>query len=543
MDVRVTPTEGKFLSEDQDPETDLDFMQRGRAVITLTEYEALKKKLEERNEEIAIVFVEWGYFKERITKEFARRAAKTLLPIMNLEIVTPDKSLIEKIATIHEMSTEMMEAGLLVATMEGSSDLNAFVNNSNQFNIGKQLAEKACDATIANGTSKQAITVFVDTFLIKRFYANKEVTHPVPRKKANKRGALDDTIIKQLQSDPKKETMDKEIQMDQILAKIKRRADELRSLTEEIATIGGSVNPTTYLMVMEEKTEDMQQLCDHAGAIINALQRESSTQLGVMKKKIAIIEQAKLDAEEMITEAQNDYHDKIETTNENIAELKDQAEKAKISGEEKSEIINGLELKVKAHEDAIILYQQQVNDFANEKNEEIAKLEAMLVQKQENVQKEKNEHGILEEKNGKVEENRKNTIKIVKNIGLSPIKIAQSMERLTTRGTKNKNQPIKMEIEESSESEEEEPSSNFKTPNKSTSRLNITTFDTDQSMNGTKSGNEGNSSRFTATPSKFGMKTWDPNDTNFLDHLARLEMGLKQSEEKGCTLTTRQDLI
>ena len=147
MDVRVTPTEGKFLSEDQDPETDLDFMQRGRAVITLTEYEALKKKLEERNEEIAIVFVEWGYFKERITKEFARRAAKTLLPIMNLEIVTPDKSLITKIARIHEMSTEMMEAGLLVATMEGSSDLNAFVNNSDQCNIDKQSAKQICGLT------------------------------------------------------------------------------------------------------------------------------------------------------------------------------------------------------------------------------------------------------------------------------------------------------------------------------------------------------------------------------------------------------------
>ena len=45
---------------------------------------------------------------------------------------------------------------------------------------------------------------------------------------------------------------------------------------------------------MKEKTEDMRQLCDHAGAIINALRRKSSSELGMMKEKIAIIEQAKI---------------------------------------------------------------------------------------------------------------------------------------------------------------------------------------------------------------------------------------------------------
>ena len=91
---------------------------------------------------------------------------------MNLEIVTPDQNLIEDFATIHKMNTEMMKAGLLVTTMEGSSDLNAFVNNSDQFNISKQLAEQLCGTTTENGTSKQAITVLVDNFLIKRFFAN-----------------------------------------------------------------------------------------------------------------------------------------------------------------------------------------------------------------------------------------------------------------------------------------------------------------------------------------------------------------------------------
>ena len=47
MDVRVTPTEGKFLYEEHDMDKDLDFLQRGRLVITLTEYEAFKSKLKE----------------------------------------------------------------------------------------------------------------------------------------------------------------------------------------------------------------------------------------------------------------------------------------------------------------------------------------------------------------------------------------------------------------------------------------------------------------------------------------------------------------
>ena len=189
-----------------------------------------------------------------------------------------------------------------------------------------------------------------------------------------------------------------------------------------------------------------------------------------------------------------------------------------------------MELKVKALEEALILYRQQINDFANDRE-----TEHVILEEQENIQ--------LEE-NGKVDEHRKNTMKILKDIGLSPIKIAQSQERLNPRKTKHKTQPNKTEMKESSESEEDEPSSNFKTSNKSTSRFYIVSFEAgDPIMNGTKSGNEGTSSRFTATPSKFDMKTYDPKDTNFLDHLARLEMGLKQSEEKGCTLNTRQNLI
>ena len=66
---------------------------------------------------------------------------------MELEIFTPDQNLIKDIVTIHEMSTQMMEAGLLVATMEGSSDLNAFVNNSDQCNIDKQSAKQICGLT------------------------------------------------------------------------------------------------------------------------------------------------------------------------------------------------------------------------------------------------------------------------------------------------------------------------------------------------------------------------------------------------------------
>ena len=87
----------------------------------------------------------------------------------------------------------------------------------------------------------------------------------------------------------------------------------------------------------------------------------------MMKKKITIIEQAQFDAEEMITEAHNDYHERTEIINQNIAELREQAAKAKKSDKEKSEIIHGLELKVKALEEALILYRQQINDFANER--------------------------------------------------------------------------------------------------------------------------------------------------------------------------------
>ena len=49
--------------------------------------------------------------------------------------------------------------------------------------------------------------------------------------------------------------------------------------------------------------------------------------------------------------------------------------------------------------------------------------------------------------------------------------------------------------------------------------------------------------KFLATPSKFGMKTWDEEDCSFLEHLSRLEMGLAQAELKGCSVKTQQNLI
>ena len=45
------------------------------------------------------------------------------------------------------------------------------------------------------------------------------------------------------------------------------------------------------------------------------------------------------------------------------------------------------------------------------------------------------------------------------------------------------------------------------------------------------------------TPQKFGMKTWVELECSFLEHLIRIEMGLSQAEEKGCTLKVRQNLI
>ena len=45
------------------------------------------------------------------------------------------------------------------------------------------------------------------------------------------------------------------------------------------------------------------------------------------------------------------------------------------------------------------------------------------------------------------------------------------------------------------------------------------------------------------TPAKFGLKMWNEEECSFLEHLARLDMGLSQAEEKGCSLKTRQNLV
>ena len=50
-------------------------------------------------------------------------------------------------------------------------------------------------------------------------------------------------------------------------------------------------------------------------------------------------------------------------------------------------------------------------------------------------------------------------------------------------------------------------------------------------------------SKFIATPKTFGLPIWNSDECNIFEHLAQLEIGLKLSEERGCNLEMRQNLI
>ena len=350
-----------------------------------------------------------------------------------------------------------------------------------------------------------------------------------------------------MKTEPKRTTQSYEIQLDGKLGTMKRKTTELQELMELFASNGNN-GDMQHLQTLDDKTQEIQTLCDQIDALITHVQREASTRVETLNRKIATIERTKEVIEETIYENEDEYANKTTGMEGKIEDLLKQLSSARADGDTKQDVVIQLEHELQQKEATLATWQAEIENFSNERYFETKKLESLLVEKEDELEKARQTIESLQKKGTLVSTKRKET-KQVQDASVSPFKFNQSSptKSLPTKkspisrrikSVSRPVRPIKLELSDIETSSDEYESA--EDVPKAT-RAHITQMGgQDETMN---QSNSATKSSFTATPSKFGMKSWDPKDCGFMEHLIRLEMGLKQSENKGCDLDTRENLI
>ena len=530
----ITPS-GKLLPEYQGS---TDFVNEGRAVINYSEYESFKDELEQKyNEELYLIAVTWDILLDRIIRESGKRCVKTLNGEIKSDLVY-NQLTIKNIAEIHNMDTRMLDAGIIIATNDESHDFKNIVAHAIRLAERKGVATDDVEDSISSSDKEKPethIMIFVDTHLVRRYFNNKTVTRPVARAKSTKRPALDDTFITEMKTEPKRNTQSYEIQLDVKMTTLKRKASELQKLNEEIAE-NNVKNQPHVLMALDDKTQEIQIICDRVDGLIISLQREASTHIDTLTRKIAMIETTRTEIEDMTIKQDYENGREVISLKDQIDNLSDQLESARNNGEEKQEIIENLEQERQQTEANLTSWKKTVQEFSLYRELEVKKLETLLEEKSNQLLTAKSDVEELRKMKVTTKIERDISMEIAQEGGCTPLRVIQSA-RKSDLSTKIKTSarslpPIKLEMNESSDSDDDQ----YGTPATHMKKCHINTADI-------QNNDTAKVSSFTATPAKFGMRNWDPNDCGFMEHLVRLDMGLKQSEEKGCSLTTQQNLI
>ena len=525
-----------------------DFVNEGRAVINFAEFQDFKQHLENaHNEELYLINVDWDYMQDRVTRDLCLKGLNTLQgqPKVGLKY---SKHLISNIAECHLMSTQMFENGVLIATNDESHDFKTIINNMSRLEGLKHLANDVVDdakKACMQPCPATHVMIFVDRHIIQRYFKQKITIRQAPRTKQQKRVGLDDTFIAEMKTDPKRTAQNFEIQLDEKMGTMKRKTAELQELMEDMAASGNNVN-AQYLQTLDDKTQEIQNLCDRIDALIVQVQREASSRIEMLSRKIDVIERTKEQIEETVYHNEDEYAGKTTNMQGRISELILQLANARADGQTKQEVVIELEQELQQKETTLASWQTEVEAFTNQKLFETQKLESLLAEKEDDLVKSREEIAVLKRKEKAVSAKRQETKQLTKDAGVSPFKIQQmsATKCLPTkkspiphrhRSTSHPLNPVKLEFIQSSSSEDEFESAE-EVPKPTRAHIFMAGENNDATETKIKH-------TFTATPSKFGMKSWDPKDCGFMEHLIRLEMGLKQSENKGCDLDTRENLI
>ena len=535
-----------------------DFVNEGRAVINFAEFQDFKQHLENaHNEELYLINVDWDYMQDRVTRDLCLKGLNTLQgqPKVGLKY---SKHLISNIAECHLMSTQMFDNGVLIATNDESHDFKSIINNRSRLEGLKHLANdvvddakkacmQPCPAThVTHARHVMHVMIFVDRHIIQRYFKQKITIRQAPRIKQQKRIDLDDTFIAEMKTEPKRTAQNFEIQLDEKMGTMKRKTAELLELIEAMAASGNNVN-VQYLQTVDDKTQEIQTLCDRIDALILQVQREASSRIEMLNRKIDVIERTKKQIEEIVYQNEDEYAGKTTNMQGKISELILQLANTRAYGETKQEVVIELEQKLRQKENTLASWQTEVETFTNQKLFETQKLESLLAEKEDDLVKRLEEIAVLKRKEMAVSEKRQEIKQLTKDAGVSPYKIQQmyATKCLPTkkshiphrhRSMSHPLNPVKLEFIQDSSSEDELESAE-EVPRTTRAHIFMAGGNNDASETSTIKHS------FTAIPRKFGIKSWDPNDCGFMEHLIRLEMGLKQSETKGCDLHTQQNLI
>ena len=220
--------------------------------------------------------------------------------------------------------------------------------------------------------------------------------------------------------------------------------------------------------------------------------------------------------------------------------------------EERTELITTLDRAIENLDKTVNEASARVKGAEGEANMRILSLEGRLEDFQERLDQRDQDTVTLTESLDRTESNhekeisklRKNHAQAVELLTLEKELLSQQVEKLQAKAvSKTQKQTIHIVSSSDSDTDAYEEEHRFAGKVKHKSPI-VATVGTDQGGSGeTDTKPITVKDRFVATPAKFGMKTWDEDECSILEHLSRLDMGLEQAVQKGCTLQTQQNLV
>ena len=215
-----------------------------------------------------------------------------------------------------------------------------------------------------------------------------------------------------------------EIQLDEKLARMKIKTNGLRELMEEIASNGNNGH-VEYLQSIDEKTQEIQQMCDRIEALTTHIQKEANARIDILTRTIDTIENTRKEIEMTIYENEDEYSDKIVNMEDKLNDLVDQLGRARTDDETKQHTVFELENDLRTKEATLEIWQLSIKEFRNTRNQEIQKLEQLLDETNEEISNSKIKICTLKAKELQATKQRNKVTTIMKDAGVSTLKLLQ----------------------------------------------------------------------------------------------------------------------
>ena len=491
-----------------------NFLDEGRAIISWDEARDFIKQVSERDQAF-IINVSFAQIKlglaTRFKKIFQKHAPEYQATVGTIgeQIVGLGERLGYTIPSI--------EDGLNILCTSQSQDFKHIMASSNELNIAINSARMYEDSNCP---------IIADSQIISRYFTNKDVMF-VPKITTEKRQGLNDTVFLDQEINPKRTSCDHNLQLDQKLESLQSNLDEIRLSAVNLIEADG--NSKTEVLSMMEKylvtaSDDGVKIC----GLIRSISRETKMEKEALTVKLESGKKAREVLRKQMQEIQESYDGEMKQRTKERGDLQAKMINVDLYDDamyQAKKIDDELKTKTAEVQNLHIEYQKRIKS----KEEEIetftehhAQDNLRIVQMETRLHELERQKFETRAEIMSVKKERRNSWSATKNISLR-----NPMRRM-------ENTPIRMSFGSSSEEESVETKS---------SRRNLIMHNDVESQANLNTLSAKNVKYAAITPTKFGMKTWEPLSCSFLDHLVRLEMGVNAAIAAGVEQKMIENLI